>query len=136
MVQYFERQRFEYHPEAPADTTRAARPAGRRTGERAHHRRLRRGAVARRRRPPDRSTSPQTGHTLSGRFLTYWNRYGGLAIFGYPLSEEFQEVNGHDGKTYTVQYFERARFEYHPENAGSFYEVLLGFLGRWYSGKQ
>jgi hypothetical protein len=28
-----------------------------------------------------------------------------------------------------VQYFERGRLEYHPENAGSPYEVLLGQLG-------
>src|SRR5207244_9299315 len=41
----------------------------------------------------------------------------------YPLSEEVSE-NG-----LTVQYFERARFEWHPENAGTPYEVLLGRLG-------
>ena len=29
-----------------------------------------------------------------------------------------------------TQYFERARFEYHPENAGTPYEVLLGQFGR------
>ena len=34
-----------------------------------------------------------------------------------------------DGQPYTVQYFERARFEYHPENAGSPYEMLLGQFG-------
>jgi hypothetical protein len=28
-----------------------------------------------------------------------------------------------------VQYFERARFEYHPEYAGTDHEVLLGLLG-------
>jgi hypothetical protein len=40
-----------------------------------------------------------------------------------------REVNPGDGITYTVQYFERARFEYHPEYAGTEYEVLLGLLG-------
>ena len=35
-----------------------------------------------------------------------------------------------NGQTYRVQYFERARFEYHPENAGGENEVLLGLLGR------
>jgi hypothetical protein len=30
---------------------------------------------------------------------------------------------------YLAQYFERARFEAHPELAGSPYEVLLGLLG-------
>jgi hypothetical protein len=29
-----------------------------------------------------------------------------------------------------VQYFERARFEYHPEFKGTPHEVLLGHLGR------
>lgn len=34
-----------------------------------------------------------------------------------------------DGQQYTVQYFERARFELHPENEPAF-RVLLGLLGR------
>jgi len=38
-------------------------------------------------------------------------------------------VNPSDGKEYTVQYFERARFEFHPEAAGTPYEVQLGLLG-------
>jgi hypothetical protein len=49
--------------------------------------------------------------------------------FGYPITEEFLEENPEDGKTYIVQYFERARFEYHPEYAGTHSEVLLGLLG-------
>jgi hypothetical protein len=73
---------------------------------------------------------PETGHTLGGVFRRYWERYGGLAQFGYPLTQEYAEVNETDGKTYTVQYFERARFEQHPEHAGTPYEVLLGLLGR------
>jgi hypothetical protein len=52
-----------------------------------------------------------------------------LASFGYPISEELREVNQADGKTYTVQYFERARLEYHPENAGTPYVVQLGLMG-------
>jgi peptidoglycan/xylan/chitin deacetylase (PgdA/CDA1 family) len=75
---------------------------------------------------------PQTGHTLSHGFLDYWENNGGLAAFGYPLSEEFPEVNPADGRTYTVQYFERSRFEYHPEHAGTPYVVQLGLLGRQY----
>ncbi len=71
-----------------------------------------------------------TGHTLGGIFKTYWEQHGGLAQFGYPITEEFQEVSLTDGKTYTTQYFERARFEQHPENKGTQYEVLQGLLGR------
>lgn len=40
---------------------------------------------------------PQTGHTLRNSFLVYWEARGGLAQFGYPLSEEFSEVNPLDG---------------------------------------
>ncbi len=73
-------------------------------------------------------TFPQTGHTLCGRFLSYWQGHGGLAQQGYPISEEFIETNDLNGKPYTVQYFERAVFELHPENAPPF-DVLLSQLG-------
>ncbi|MDQ5823709.1 MAG: S8 family peptidase [Chloroflexota bacterium] len=72
---------------------------------------------------------PEVGHTLRGAFLRFWQQNGGLPIFGYPLSEEFQEVSAIDGKTYTVQYFERNRFEHHPEFRGTRNEVLMGLLG-------
>jgi hypothetical protein len=133
-VQYFERQRFEYHPEfagTPNEVLlgllgtymvqgRTENAFGRFAAFQSNSTRL---------------YFEPTGHSLGGSFLTYWNRYGGLPIFGYPLSEEFQEVSATDGKTYTVQYFERARFEYHPEYAGTPNEVLLGLLGHWYSGR-
>lgn len=70
---------------------------------------------------------PETGHSLRGTFLSYWEAHGGLPIFGYPTSEEFIET-GADGKPYTVQYFERHRFELHPENAPP-YNVLLARIG-------
>ncbi len=72
---------------------------------------------------------PQTGHTVKGAFLTYWDAHGGLAQQGYPISDEFQERNARDGKRYMVQYFERAVFEQHSENAGTPYNVLLGLVG-------
>jgi len=71
----------------------------------------------------------QTQHGVGGEFLAYWNRNGGLPVFGYPLTEEFMQKNASDGKSYNVQYFERQRYEYHPENAGTPYQVLLGRLG-------
>jgi spore germination protein YaaH len=71
---------------------------------------------------------PQTGHTLRGTFLSYWQSHGGLPIYGYPLTEEFTETNPTDGKPYAVQYFERNRFEFHPENRPP-NDVLLGLLG-------
>jgi len=64
----------------------------------------------------------ETGHTLRGAFKHFWESRGGLSIFGFPLSEEtIEQLN--DGRNYTVQYFERARFEL----VGS--QVRLGLLG-------
>ena len=59
-----------------------------------------------------------------------------MALFGLPLSDATPETSPTDGKTYLTQHFERARFEYHPENAGTQYEVLLGLLGRELTGKK
>jgi hypothetical protein len=70
---------------------------------------------------------PQTSHTLRAAFREYWTTQGGVVRFGYPLTEEFQEQST-DGNTYTVQYFERAKFEWHPQNSSP-YNVLLGLLG-------
>ncbi len=70
----------------------------------------------------------ETKHSVSGKIKEYWDKYGGVQQFGFPLSEQFDEVSATDGKTYTVQYFERNRFELHPEKAAP-YEVELGLLG-------
>jgi hypothetical protein len=133
-VQYFERQRFEYHPEFAGTQNSVLLGLlgtymvnGRTEGPFARATALPTGAAQR--------YFEQTGHNLGGAFLTYWNQFGGLPIFGYPLSEQLQEVSTTDGKTYTVQYFERARFELHPEFAGTPNEVLLGLLGHWYTGR-
>jgi hypothetical protein len=74
-------------------------------------------------------TFPETGKTVCGRFLEYWDNNGGLAQQGYPISGEFEERSDINGTTYTVQYFERAVFEHHPENRPP-YDVLLSMLGR------
>ena len=66
--------------------------------------------------------------TVSGRFLEYWETHGGLAQQGFPISEPFVEKSEVDGKWYIVQYFERAVFEYHPENPQP-NDVLLSLLG-------
>ncbi len=83
-------------------------------------------------RPPDQPSDdvayfPETGHTIARGFLAFWKANGGLAVFGYPLTEEFTE-NGR-----TVQYFERARMEYYPEYAGTPNVIQLGQLGREYT---
>lgn len=65
---------------------------------------------------------PETGHAVGGAFLQFWRERGGLSIFGYPLTDELQE----DGQV--VQYFERAVFEWRPENDDP-WKVLLRRLG-------
>src|SRR3954453_6320486 len=64
-----------------------------------------------------------TGKCMHGIFLGYWQSRGGLAQFGYPVTDELTE----DGRT--VQYTERARFEWHPEFRATPNEVLLSLLG-------
>jgi hypothetical protein len=76
----------------------------------------------------DSTTFRETGKTVRGRFLAYWNKYGGLTQYGFPISDEMQEKSDLDGVSYTVQYFERAVFEYHPEERPP-YDVLLSLLG-------
>ena len=74
-------------------------------------------------------TFPETGKTVCDRFLDYWQANGGLAQQGLPLTDPFVEVNPTDGKPYLTQYFERARFERHPENAPPNH-IQLGQFGR------
>jgi hypothetical protein len=64
----------------------------------------------------------ETGHTVRGPFLVFFDSHGSLSVFGYPITDQFVE-NGR-----LVQYFQRARFEWHPENAQGF-NVQLGLLG-------
>jgi protocatechuate 3,4-dioxygenase beta subunit len=77
----------------------------------------------------------QTGHSagdasVGGRAIAaYWSQRGDVRQFGLPLSQPFMETNNYDSKPYLVQYFERQRFEYHPEYKGTRYEMLLERLG-------
>jgi hypothetical protein len=78
--------------------------------------------------PAGTSVFAATGHTLAPEFATYWTQHGGLAVYGYPISEPFVEKSATDGKSYRVQYFERNRLEWHPELPEP-YRVSLGLLG-------
>ena len=51
---------------------------------------------------------PETGHTLSEPFATFWNTYGGQPLFGPPVSEPFDDP-GTPGTQ--VQVFEGAILE-------------------------
>ncbi|HMA36485.1 MAG TPA: endo-1,3-alpha-glucanase family glycosylhydrolase [Chloroflexia bacterium] len=121
-VQYFQRARFELHPEN-AGTPYAVLLG--RLGVEFH--------------PPDPAVAAlndgqhhffrETGHNVSALFYAYWQQHGGLFVNGFPISEEYSEVSATDGQTYQVQYFERERYEAHPENSSP-YNVLLGLLGK------
>lgn len=112
-MQYFERSRFEYNPSSsrPWDVD-LSRVGSLLTSDRTF--------------PPADNTSSssdyryfdQTGHSVSGAFLQFWQSGGSADIFGYPISEPLQESGT------TVQYFERARFELVGQG-----RVQLGHLG-------
>ncbi len=72
---------------------------------------------------------PETGHYLANGFRQFWERYGGVEIFGYPISEEFDEFDPQTGQFRTVQYFERARFVWAPAEAAALDGVVLDRLG-------
>jgi len=85
----------------------------------------------------------QTGHNVCNiagglGFKQYWESHGlkipvldqygrSLQLFGLPLTEPKMETNA-SGATVLTQWFERARFEWHPGNPNE-YKVLLGLLG-------
>ncbi len=123
-VQYFERAVFELHPEnqPPYDVLLSQ------LGTFRYKQKYPNGAPNQQVSTDHPYNFAQTGHTIGGKFRTYWEQHGGLAQQGYPISDVFQEISDLDGKTYTVQYFERAVFELHPENQPP-YDVLLSQLG-------
>jgi len=150
-AQYFERARFEYHPEFKGspdevelgllgrEVANCASPtscAGSPGGQFSLVGKVAMGNPAAPFQPiaafpstTEHTYFATTGHSLNFGFKAYWEANGGLDQFGYPISEEFTEKNPNTGQEYTVQYFERERFEYHPEFAGTPYEVELGRLG-------
>ncbi|GAB4451140.1 MAG: hypothetical protein OHK0015_56330 [Chloroflexi bacterium OHK40] len=118
-VQWFERDRLEIQPDGQVT-------AGRRGVERLEQLdtpwSVGQGVEA----GPDCTAFPETGYQMCGTFAAYWRANGGLARFGFPVTGEFTAEL--EGRPYTVQYFERRRFELHPEIGPD--AVLLGLLGR------
>jgi uncharacterized protein YkwD len=122
-VQYFERQRFEYHAEA-AGTPNEVQLSRLGTDLAPV------GAISQVSVPFASMASkiyvPETRHSLSNAFLDFWQANGDVRVLGYPITEPLTQ----DGLL--VQYFERARLEYHPEKASVGYAVELGGLGKQY----
>ena len=141
ITQHFERNRFELHPEnqAPYDVL-----LGRLGDDRLRQTGIDWQALPR--EPGARDGClwfAQTGHNVCDQgaglgFKSYWQTRGlvdprldtfgrSLALFGLPLTEARLETNS-SGDTVVTQWFERARFEWHPGNPDA-YKVLLGLLG-------
>jgi photosystem II stability/assembly factor-like uncharacterized protein len=118
LVQYFQNAVLVYHPEL-ADTPLVVslEPLGQRAL----------GSPSPRIADFDNTTTrryfPQTGHSLSGEFLSNWRFEGGAAMFGYPIGEPVTEGNT------VVQYFQNARFETDPSAGPRFFNTRLSPLG-------
>jgi Cu-Zn family superoxide dismutase len=135
-AQWFERVRLELHPDT-------ARPYDVQLGRIGIDRLTQQGrdwfTFPKSEAKADCRFFAETGHNVCGSILATWRANGlefdgrsgkseaeSLALFGLPLGDEQTETI--EGKEYTVQWFERARFELHPENQAP-YNVLLGRLG-------
>ncbi|MGC9041398.1 MAG: hypothetical protein ACP5MJ_18055 [Roseiflexus sp.] len=149
MVQYFERQRFEWHydPDNPEHRSSIGLEAEYwlplaqsvrlgRLGVEALSREGRDWQSFAKGDPSAPHFFAETGHAIAPEFWGYWSSHGiemdgkagfsfaeSLALFGYPISEAQIE------KGRLTQWFERARFEYFPEFEGTPYAVQLGLLG-------
>jgi hypothetical protein len=136
-VQWFERNRLELHPEnaRPYDVL-----LGRLGADRLGQQGRDWAAFPKSAQQAGCRFFAETGHNVCGDILTAWRASGlefdgragkseaeNLALFGLPLSEPQQEDT--PSGRFTVQHFERARFEQHPENQPP-YNVLLGLLGK------
>ena len=71
----------------------------------------------------------ETGHTLDGRFATFFDSHGGIEILGYPITDAF--IDPQSG--WMIQYTESARLELAPQG-GSGVGVRLGALGEALGG--
>jgi hypothetical protein len=135
-VQWFERNRLELHPEnaRPYDVL-----LGRLGADRLAQQARDPFTFPKSEPQPGCRFFPETGHNACGDILKAWHASGlefdgkrgkseaeNLALFGLALSDAQTETI--EGKEYTIQWFERARFELHPENQPP-YNVLLGLLG-------
>ena len=118
IVQYFEKVRFELHPENPI----SSRVVVSKLGEYMYSP----GAAS---PVPKSYAACRTIHPTDFRvcydFLNFFKANGGVKQFGLPISNF--ELHGDR----IVQYFERARFEWHPELPFG-KRVVLTDLGRQY----
>ena len=115
-VQYFQRARFELHPELPDRQRVQLTPIGQVI--------YRQGGQLNIDNPFGCRTFP-TGYRVCFAFLDFFNANGGLTQFGNPISP----FEYHDNLV--TQYFEKARFEWHGDRPEG-QRVSITDLGRVY----
>ena len=120
-IQYFERARFELHPDHPADL----RVTLTLVGEFFYDQEGPGQPLSTKYFSPACQNIPEDGPQVCFAFLKFFNDLGGIAQFGYPISE-MVVLNGR-----LVQYFQRARLEWRPE-LPSGHRVVLSDLGSRY----
>ncbi len=102
MVQYFENTRFEYVAENPPELRVQISELGRLMYEPGL-------SLPTPENFPACRNYPETKRRVCYAFLAFFESHGGVAQFGYPISNfEIQDQR-------IVQVFQRARLEYHPE---------------------
>lgn len=119
LVQYFQKARLEWHPGNPDPYKIQLGLLGDELG-----RRMPPIPVSQIPSPSDPNCRyfPEIGHSLCLKFLEHWLSTGGLDLYGYPISE-FTIENGR-----IVQYFQRAKMEWHPEKPEG-HRIQLAPLG-------
>ena len=68
----------------------------------------------------------ETGHCIDNTFASFWQKNGGLAVFGYPIAPASTQII--EGIPIFAQYFERTRIELHIDSAGVS-RITLGRIG-------
>ena len=115
-VQYFQRARFELHPDLPESQRIQLSSLGQSTYKPGRQLTLTNSAGC---------GSFSTGYPVCFAFLDFYKANGGTAQFGNPISPfEFHE-------NLIVQYFEKARFEWRADRPEG-QRVVLTDLGRLY----
>ena len=73
---------------------------------------------------------PETGHTIDGQFVQFFDQQGGLEILGYPITDAFIDpANG-----WLIQYFQNARMELMLDPGTGEMTPILSPLGEWLNG--
>ncbi len=120
LIQYFEKSRIEWHPGNPEPYRVQLGLLGDELGKRTAPIPLSKIPAA---NDPNCQYFEETGHSVCLKFRDYFQKFGGIDRFGYPIAEWTIEGDR------IVQYFQRAQMEWHPEKPTG-QRVQLAQLGR------